>query len=217
MINPMPQSTGVKLLKAAWMSILLGIIIELLIIGAAFIFKNVPGFKPLVADLLQKITWSTLVCVGLAIGKAASQSNMALTGIAGFLAAPAAFHLARSIHKAATQALGLASTLPMGTLLIILSVMKAVEYAALGMLLIHLDRRQESTLGTYVGMGFVFGLVFGGATLALMAGMASKPLPMAEWVFRGINEVLFPVGCSLVLYAAGLAGRMFVKPATSAS
>jgi hypothetical protein len=150
--------------------------------------------------------------VGLAIGKAASQSNTILTGLTGFLAAPAAFHLARSVHKAAAQALGLSSAMPVGTLLVTLSIIKAIEYAALGIILVRLDRRSDSTLTTYVGAGLVFGLVFGGATLAIMGGMAPKPLSSAEWAFRGINEVLFPVGCSIVLYAAGLAGRMFVKP-----
>jgi len=50
-----------------------------------------------------------------------------------------------------------------------------------------------------LGTDLTAGVVFGGATLALMA-----PLPTTALVVRGLNEVIFPVGCSLVVYAASM-------------
>jgi hypothetical protein len=51
------------------------------------------------------------------------------------------------------------------------------------------------------------GLVFGGATLALTLGAAPAPVPAPELVSQGLNELLFPVGCSLVLFSAGALGK----------
>jgi hypothetical protein len=50
-------------------------------------------------------------------------------------------------------------------------------------------------------------VIFGSATLAVMVWLAAKPIPPPELLSRGINELLFPVGCSLVLYAAEVLGR----------
>ena len=48
-----------------------------------------------------------------------------------------------------------------------------------------------------MGTGVAVGHVFGGITLFLMSPLATTAL-----VVRGLNEVLFPVGCSLVVYSA---------------
>jgi hypothetical protein len=50
------------------------------------------------------------------------------------------------------------------------------------------------------------GLSFGSVELALAAG-ATPPPPAADLFVEGVNEVLFPVGCSLVLYSAGVLGK----------
>jgi hypothetical protein len=49
------------------------------------------------------------------------------------------------------------------------------------------------------------GLVFGGAQIAL-ASSVTPPPPVADLFVEGVNEVLFPVGCALVLFSAGALG-----------
>ncbi len=52
------------------------------------------------------------------------------------------------------------------------------------------------------------GTLFGGAILLLKSGADLGTLPIAELLSRGTNEVLFPVGCSLVIFSAkALRGR----------
>jgi hypothetical protein len=49
--------------------------------------------------------------------------------------------------------------------------------------------------------------VFGGAILALTLGAAPGAVPAPNLVSRGLNELLFPVGCALVLFSAGALGN----------
>jgi hypothetical protein len=51
------------------------------------------------------------------------------------------------------------------------------------------------------------GLVFGGTILAVTLGSAPQT-STANLVSQGINEILFPVGCSLVLFSAALGKKM---------
>ena len=54
----------------------------------------------------------------------------------------------------------------------------------------------------HAAVGLVVGVIFGGAILALTYATAPAPLPAAALISRGANEIFFPVGCSLVLFAA---------------
>src|SRR5688572_8766665 len=58
----------IRLFHAAWMSIAFGIALELLLLLVTTLAGKESGIKPFVRDLLQKISWSVFVCVGLAIG-----------------------------------------------------------------------------------------------------------------------------------------------------
>ena len=55
------------LLHVAWMAILLGLIIEILILIIAASFDKWIGGKTVLADLTQKVSWSVIVCIGLAL------------------------------------------------------------------------------------------------------------------------------------------------------
>lgn len=50
------------------------------------------------------------------------------------------------------------------------------------------------------------GLVFGGARIALASSVTPQP-PAADLLVEGVNEILFPVGCALVLFSAGALGK----------
>ena len=67
---PAPGSSlGRNLLHVAWLSILLGLTLEVLLL-VLHAFTETAGHtpKPFVADLAQKVSWSLFVCVGLALG-----------------------------------------------------------------------------------------------------------------------------------------------------
>ena len=64
----MPTSeTRGTLIKLAWLAIVLGIAVEMILIAVHSFFKAVPGVNALFADLVGKMSWSVIVCVGLGL------------------------------------------------------------------------------------------------------------------------------------------------------
>ncbi len=201
------SSVGTTLLQVAWLAILLGLVVEVILVVLAAGFGSIPGIKPIVADLVQKVSWSVSVCVGLAFGKVASRAQSGFMGLAGLLAAPLAFDVARTLHKSASYALKLAEP---GTGIVspfLLASLKGLEYAALGILLVWVAKKSRGGVMPHAGAGFVVGLVFGGAMVSILYGFAPEPLPMAKVLPQFVNELISPVGCSLALFAAGVLGK----------
>ena len=65
---------GVKLLRVAWMAILLGFAVDALFLLVAIgFFENLPILRPLVADQLKNVSWPVIVCSGLALGQTISR------------------------------------------------------------------------------------------------------------------------------------------------
>ncbi len=198
-----------QVLKVAWLSIGLGIAFEiLLLVLAALTGTAGDSGKPALADLAQKVSWSFLVCVGLAFGTAVKKMREAAMGAFGLFAAPLAFIGAKAVHKSLGQALG--TIAPGATLVVPLLIagLKGLEYGVLGALLGYATQRGKS-LGFHIATGLAIGLTFG--TLLIWAGVRSAPAPVGavDLIGRGINEILFPLGCSMVIYASEVFARRF--------
>jgi hypothetical protein len=192
-----------KVLRVAWLSIGLGIALEIvLLVLAAFTATGGASPKPFISDLAHKISWSFIVCIGLALGTTAGKARPGIMGLLGLISAPLAFTAARSVHKGVHEALGLAATAG-GASVFLIAALKGIEYAVLGAVLGILTRRENgASLGAHLGAGAAIGLTFGVAIVAILAGAAAKPMGPVDLAARGVNEVIFPIGCSLVLYAA---------------
>ncbi len=185
-----------KLLQIASMAVLLGLAMEVLVLLIGLLGGATPSGAGVAADAVQKVSWSFIVCVGLALGSLVAKAPVAGMSFAGLVAAPIAFTIARALHKGVSQALalgGASAPLPVMALM----VLKAVEYGCLGLLLSYVGTRRRSGAAAHVGIGLAVGAVFGGAALFLMPAA-----PLAVQMARGANEIVFPVGCSLVLFAA---------------
>lgn len=189
----------------AWLSILLGLAVEALLLIAAVAFGTAKSPKPFIADLAQKASWSVLVCIGLGFGTLVTKAKPQAMGLLGILAAPVAFGIARSLHKGAAAALGLAAA-GGGLPPIPLAIAKAVQYGLLGWMLGRLEKRPGAGLGTYALAGLATGLVFGGSILFATFHATPGGIAPAGLVARGISEILFPVGCAAVLYVATTLG-----------
>jgi len=184
----------------AWLSVLLGFVIEaLLLLLDASHHANLRSFA---AELVQKLSWSTIVCVGLALGGAVSKGRHVIRGLAGLVAAPLGFTLARALHKSMLEALLGSSALAGGGLGLPVVVLKAVEYGCLGVALGWLGERSWGGLAAHVALGLITGLLFGGVLLGL--SMQTHPHALVQPVLLAhiVNEVVFPVGCSVVVYSS---------------
>jgi len=202
------QRAGSQLVKTllhiGWLSILLGLALEIVMLVIAINFNQLPGIAPIIADVVQKISWSGLVCTGLAFGKAASSANPAWMGLAGLLSAPTALAVARTLHKSAAQALKVAESGAATAFPFFIAGLKGIEYAAFGLLLGWIGKRATSGLVAYACGGLLIGAVFGTtiAATSTPGGFASIKI-----IAPLVNEVLFPVGCSLAIYAADAIGK----------
>jgi hypothetical protein len=196
---------GVKLLRVAWLAIGLGMAMEgtLLLLSAGF--GDLLGLRSIVADLARNVSWALLVCVGLSLGTAVQKARVPVTGLLGLLAAPAAFEVSRVVHKGALQALAISASAGDDLSPFLVALMKGLEYGCLGLALGWVSQRPWGGAAAHMAVGFVVGAIFGGTIVALLA-TSSPEVSAASLVPRGVTEVLFPVGCSLVLFSAEALG-----------
>ena len=205
--KPPAAGLGTTLLRVAWLAILLGFIMEALLLLFAAGFGIFPGLKPVAADLLRQVSWSTIVCVGLALGSAVTHLRSQLMGILGLLAAPLAFTISRGLHQGAVKTLEIVGSGIEAPPVLIVAILKGIEYACLGVALGWIGGRAWGGAVAHMATGLLVGLVFGGTILALSYQMSPEPLATADLVSRAVNEILFPLGCSLVLFAATALGK----------
>jgi multisubunit Na+/H+ antiporter MnhF subunit len=204
-----PTDRLATLLRVAWMSILLGLGMQFVSMAAVRLAGGPAAeLGAFLRDLTQKIAWSTLVCVGVALGSTVAAARPIALGLAGFLAAPIAFVAAKTVQKSTAQAVGVAPPEELGAWVFsIVLILRAVEYATLGATLAWLARRATSSFGTFVMSGFTAGLLFGGSVLSVLFFNSNPRMPTPRVISAAINELFFPVGCSLVLFAAKCLGE----------
>jgi hypothetical protein len=199
------------MLKAAWLSIGVGLIIEIAIVITGWLFGNSPAIKAVVSDGAGKVSWSVIVCTGLAAGTTASKVRGAMTGLLGLISAPMAFTAARAIQKTVAQALAAADPAAALPSVIAVSTVKGIEYALLGFIIVRIGTKTWGGLAGHVGVGLVTGVVFSAilVSLAVVFGHPAPPTP--KLALLAVNELLFPIGCSLVLYSAAAIGSRLAR------
>lgn len=204
-----PNALVPQVLRVAWLSICLGLALEVvLLVLAAFTDTAGDTPKPFVSDLAHKVSWSFIVCVGLAFGTTAGKAREGIMGLLGLISAPAGFTAARAVHKAVNGALGVAGKTMAPNLVLLVGGLKGLQYALFGVVLAWITKRAFG-LKAYIAAGLAFGLTFGLAIVTTTVRASAATVPAVDVAARCINEVLFPVGCALVLYASGaLAKRL---------
>jgi hypothetical protein len=196
---------GATLLRVAWLAVILGLAMEVLLLVLGGAVGNALGLKPFVADLVRNVTWSVFVCAGLAIGTAVVKARAPLMGFLGLVSGPLAFEASRAFHKGTLEALAI--TGGGGALSpVLVAVIKGIEYGCLGLGIGWVSQRPWGGAAAHVAVGLLVGLTFGSMELTLLAGTTPPP-PTSDLFVDGVNEVLFPVGCSLVLFSAGVLGK----------
>lgn len=205
-------NTARTVVNVAWMSILLGVTLEIFLLLIAAGSGPLVKLQPFAADLVQKITWASMVCIGLALGNSAAKLRPHLTGFLGFLSAPLGFATARALHKSTEKALGLVgAAAAAGPSPWLLAGIKAAEYAALGLIIGSLAKKESGIL-SYLTAGLGIGIVFGGTILGVMDWYSPKGLAGPALLSRAVNEFLFPIGCSIILFAAENLSKKLTVP-----
>jgi len=190
-----------RLRTVAFWSVVIGVALEFALLGIAASAGHFPESARAIAQVASKVSWSFVVCFGISCGLAATEARSTLMGLLGALSGPAGFAVARSVHKGVGQALSMSGGVvdPMSPF--VLAGIKSLEYAIFGYWLARLTKQAGTPLKRYLGAGAVIGLVFSAVFVGLF--MRAKPEATAvELVSKSLNEFVFPVGCSFVLFVA---------------
>jgi hypothetical protein len=211
--SPAPKATAPpaaspwrQILHVAWLSIALGLLLELGLVVYAVTAGQANRPQPFFADLVQKISWGLIVCVGIAFGTTASKAPEAKAGLLGLISAPLGFLVARSLHKGIAAALGVAGAVA-GVSPFLIGSLKGVQYGLFGALLAWLGQQTWGRLSAHVVAGLAFGVTFGLTILLILELGAVEPTPPVGLVSRGLNELIFPMGCAVVVYASNVLSK----------
>lgn len=186
------SDTAARLLRGAWLGVLLGLIVEGILLSVQLMQNQLPEPIRMVADTVQKVSWSSLVCAVLAAGQGIARGTARLAGLAGLIGAPIAFLLARSLHKATLEVMG--NEAPASAVPWLAAGIKGAEYALLGMAILWLSKSQRGWKA-HVALGAGVGLVTYALTVWLLPAVGDP-------VQRAIVEIVHPVGCALAVYIA---------------
>jgi hypothetical protein len=177
-----------RVLKGAWVGVLLGLLLEALLLVVALWQDRLPDRVHIVAETVQKLSWSALVCAALVAGQAAVRAGTSIAGLIGLFAAPVAILTARALHKATLEVLG-ANTVT-ATQWFAASI-KGVEYALLSLAITWLVKR-----GAAWKLYVIAGALVGMATYVLTSLALSLP---GDPLQRALVEVSHPIGCALAV------------------
>jgi len=198
-----------RVITVAWLSILLGLAMQALLLAGKVAVGPWPAYSKIILDLVQGVTWSFFVCAGVGLGTTVAKSKAYLGGIVGLIAGPLAMGIAKGTQKLIGSILGVADA-PVVVPLAELGVVRALEYGILGWALASMVARDETRAHRFLGMGAIVGIVFGGGATWLTLELArSKHVALtdAQVLTTALNEILFPIGCTLVVFIALTVGR----------
>lgn len=207
-----PQSTGdppapgrsvaAVMSAAAWLAILLGLLVQAMILLARLAAGGSVTTLQVIADVTAGVTWSVLVCSGLALGAVVVRHRGVIMGLLGLVSAPVAWAAAKGAQRGVQWMLD-APLETLGPLVYQVGTAKTLEYAVLGLLLGRLIYTARSTLRRHALTGLAVGAVFGAVILWLNhvhAAAAGAALPAVRVAAICVNELVFPVGCAVVIY-----------------
>lgn len=194
------------LLRVALMTITLGIVIESSQFILAVTLDNDSRIKLFIADFTSKFSWTYIVCTAIALANALTK-NAVKTGLAGLISVPIGLYLAMILHKAALNGMDLDEAAA-GKFLIVPVMIKAVEYALLGIFLVFLINNNKK-FSHFVFTGLLTGIFFGMCQVIFKTNSTPAAIPFIKLLPLCLNELIIPVGCSIIIYSSDvLAGKL---------
>jgi hypothetical protein len=147
----------------------------------------------LVTEALGGVTWSLLVCFGVAAGSALSRMSELAASAVAVVCTPVALFAAKAIQGGLNEFLAGSSSLPPGLTLI--AAVKALEYGALAFVLARLANKGVDALAPHLIAGLAAAASFGTIIVAIAATAPQPDLAASAVATTGIHEFLFPFGC----------------------
>src|SRR3954452_291343 len=181
------QRLRVNLVRVAGFAALLGLLME-----AVFVLGGEPAS---LSGLSGHGLWPFMVCMAVGIGQAVSGGWPPRAAAFSLVATPLAFVLAKVLQKGMAPLLGASSPGAVLTApLLIEAGLRALEYAVLAAALAWLVWRPWGGALAHMAVGLAIGVVFG-----LIIAVFLPPDSALGWV---TEELIFPTGCALVIFAS---------------
>jgi len=185
---------------AAWMSILLGVIVECAVLITRAAAGTSPYLLQTMAEFAGSVTWAVIVCTGISLGSAAARHRERIMGLMGLLCAPLAWALAKGVQHGTLVMLA-APADKLGPAVLQVGALKTVEYTLLALAVASLMRRSQATLSQHLLVGLAIGVVFGAAIVGINLWHApGRVMPTARLLGLAVNEIIFPICCVAVLH-----------------
>lgn len=186
---------------SAVLAIALGVFMQAAIISVKLLGgANIPGVA-MAAGLVQSVTWSTVICVGVSIATSVSKGRKALAGLLGACFAPLGVATAKAMHKGTLELLS-AVDQPAVLPLLMVGTVRALEYGLLAWILTSFAERDMRRPLPYLATGLSIGIVGGSVQtfLACQTHLANGvPLAMPQIAGTLVSEVGSPLGCAFVI------------------
>ncbi|WP_029355111.1 hypothetical protein [Bosea sp. 117] len=193
-----------RAVMVAWMSVLLGIVIQLLLMAVRLgLGEAWPGVA-IIGEFAHGVSWAMLVCIGLAVGTVAGRDRTLVMGLLGLISGPVAWGVAKGVQRTVQSATGVTPSEVDGFFYIACAI-KGVEYAVLGAALGYMSMHAVTRIRSYMLLGAAVGLAAATAVVTLnvwRAGHGGAPLLPVRLAGTALNEFIFPVGCALVICMA---------------
>jgi hypothetical protein len=152
----------------------------------------------ILAETAGGITWSFLVCFGVAAGSALTRASEAVAGAIAFVWTPVALVAAKAVQGGVGELLDQSSlSLPPGLALV--ATVKACEYGTLAFALARLAYRGVEAVTPHLLVGLATAASFGTVLIAIAAATPRPNLGPPDIAAIAVNEYLFPLGCVLVV------------------
>ena len=198
---PLAPSLAIKrflkiLWRVGWLSLLVGFCLEVLLQFVTISFGKTPNWKDFLGSLVQKEVWAFLVCLSLVIVQPQRFAMMLM----GLVFAPISWLSASTLRQLIKKPLGIAGTSSLAMSTVWVALLRGAEYAVLATLLVMLLNR-KGRKRDYLLTGGMIGAAFGAFNLLIL----NQPAGMGQVVASSLNEILFPMACSLVVRTGQIA------------
>lgn len=206
-------TAGKTLTASAKLGAALGFAMVAAVLGGRIFAGGHTTAAQLAVDVANGVTWSFLVCSGVGLGTAMARTHGNMAGaLISMVAAGLATDIATDARIVVGNYVGIGLEPAMLTATA-RGVIHAVEFGVLGWIFASLAARNEPGRRFLIAAAKV-GLLFGG-TIVLMTNQAAESMGFSlsnpRLAALSINEIVFPIGCAMVVYIALVASGQ-IKP-----
>jgi hypothetical protein len=182
--------------QISWLALGLAVLLEFLAFTVDASLGQADSLAEFTLGLTKKVAWSLPLCAALAV----VTQRSSVMGITGMFAAPFASLFSSLIDSQLRELFLTVATDALSSETLAMAVFRGLEYGLLGALVGYLVSQQRNSLRNHSLLGLLVGIIFGSVIVYLQLQVPyNQP---EEILLQNIGELIFPLGCSVILKVA---------------